>query len=354
MGDEAIAEPVAETESLPSELGPDVPDEIAAPDTKPKPILFRRSSSSFLRVSDLDIADEQIGTAEEEDLLPNYHHPATDPPPGVDADEKEKWVALSGIDGTHAPIAPVAVNRLAAVGLWTAYDISMWKADRKTEKLLKKAADSGNWVHHTFTPGGPIRIEDGANTYEKDVLVWTGSFKHEYYGGDLPAIRVAGIVNMSASSLVELLVDSTRVKEYNKHSLGREDAVVFQDTMEQDGPFGQSITKITRSSSKPPLIKKHLVFVTLCHAKELDDGSGYIIVNRAVHDVEEGGKDPNKIIKSEVLLGVNLIRRIEGSDDRCIMVNVSHMRSPMVPMMLAKKIGTSAAIGFVNDIRAIC
>jgi hypothetical protein len=159
---------------------------------------------------------------------------------------------------------------------------------------------------------------------------------------------------MSAKSLVDLLLDSTRAKEYNKHSLGREDVIVFQDDMQQDGPFGPSITKVTKSTTKPPLIKKHMVFVTLCHAKELEDGSGYMIVNRAVHNTEDGGKQPTNIIKSEVLLGVNLIRKIEGSDDRCVMLNVNHMRSPMVPMLIAKKIGMSAAVGFVNDIRAMC
>jgi hypothetical protein len=351
MAEETPSKPASLTESLSSE-GPAVPnDSSTAPEKEPKPIVFQRSSSSFLRVSDLDINDEKRTTSEEE-ALPNYHHPAVDPPPGVDADEKEKWIVLSDRDGMHAPIAPAAVTRLAIVGLETSFDTTMWKPDRKTEKLLKKAADP-DWVHQTFTPG-PIRIKEGTTVYDKDVLVWTGTFKHDFYGGNLPAIRVAGIVNMSPNSLVDLLLDSTRVKEYNKHSLGREDAVVFQDDMQQDGPFGPSITKVTKSTTKPPLMKRHMRFVTLCHAKELEDGSGYMIVNRAVHDTEDGDKGPTNIIKSEVLLGVNLIRKIEGSDNRCIMLNVNHMKSPMVPMMLAKKIGMSAAIGFVNDIRSIC
>eukprot|EP00980_Cylindrotheca_fusiformis_P006889 scaffold1442_cov128-Cylindrotheca_fusiformis.AAC.10 len=333
---------------------PDVADETAVPKPKSQPILFHRSSSSFLRVSDLDIDGERaepVGGGDEE-LQPNFHHSASDPPPGVDPDEKEKWVALGNRDGTHAPIAPLAVNRLAAVGYATVFDAEMWQADRKTGRMLKNATDS-DWIHQTYTPG-LVRIKEGANTYEKDVLVWTGNFKHEFYGGDLPAIRVAGIVNMSARSLLDLLVDSARVKEYNKLSLGREDAIVFQDALEQDGPFGPSVTKVTKSASKPPLIKRNMVFVTLCHAKELEDGSGYMIVNRAVHDTEEEEEAPNNVIKSEILLGVHLIRKIEGSENRCIMIHVNHMRSPMVPMMLARKLGTSAAIGFVNDIRGIC
>ena len=97
-----------------------------------------------------------------------------------------------------------------------------------------------------------------------------------------------------------------------------------------------------------------MVFVSVLHAKELEDGSGYLIVTRAVHhpDSENGGSA--NVIKSEILMGVNLIRKIDGEDDQCLMINVNHIRSPMVPMMVAKRLGVSAAIGFVNDIRAAC
>ena len=124
--------------------------------------------------------------------------------------------------------------------------------------------------------------------------------------------------------------------------------------MQENGPFGCSVTKVMKSVSKPPMIKKHMVFVSILHAKELEDGSGYLIVTRAVHhpDNEIGGSA--NVIKSEILMGVNLIRKIGGEDAQCLMINVNHIRSPMVPMIVAKKLGVSAAIGFVNDIRAAC
>ena len=37
--------------------------------------------------------------------------------------------------------------------------------------------------------------------------------------------------------------------------------------------------------------------------------------------------------------------------NKCVMTNVNHMRSPKIPMMIAKKIGTNAAIGYLNDFR---
>ena len=157
-------------------------------------------------------------------------------------------------------------------------------------------------------------------------------------------------MNISARALTELLVDSTRVKEYNKISLGRTDLVTFQDSMESEGPFGHSITKVMKSETKPPMIRKPLVFVSILHAKELDDGSGYLIVTRSVHYPRL-----SDVVKSEILIGVNLIRKIEAAEnDRCLMINIYHIRSPVVPMMIAKRIGISSAVGFLKDIRAIC
>jgi hypothetical protein len=315
---------------------------------------FKRSESSFIRVADLDMDNDQTScsTNQSDESCPNYHHPAVDPPPGVEIDEKEKWVALSDGAGSYSPIAPLAVEKLAATGVATSFNNCMWNPDSKTAKLMKKAQKS-DWVKKTFEEG-PIHIHMQENTHAKDVLVWTGNFNHDFYGNDLPAIRVAGIVDMSAKRLVDLLVDSTRVKEYNKLSQGREDLVVFQNDMIHDGPFGCSITKVMKSISKPPMIRKHMVFDSILHAKELEDGSGYVVVTRAVHHPNKESSGSSNIIKSEILMGVNVIRKIKGSDERCLMINVNHIRSPMVPVMVAKKIGITAAIGFVNDIRGTC
>ena len=317
---------------------------------------FKRSESSFLRVADLDMENDHTSCSSNfsEDSFPNYHHPAIDPPPGVETDKNERWVALNDGFGSFSPIAPLAVEKLASLGLATSLDTCMWTPDNKTEKFLKNARIF-DWTKNTFNPG-PVTLQPGGIEQEKEVMVWSGTFKHDFYGSELPAIRVAGIVDMSAKDLVDLLVDSSRVKEYNKLSLGREDLVVFQSSMKDNGPFGCSVTKVMKSVSKPPMVRKHMVFVSILHAKELDDRSGYVIVTRAVHHPDNDSNGASNVIKSEILMGVNLIRKIEGSEDsRCLMINVNHIRSPMVPMMIAKKIGVTAAIGFVNDIRnTIC
>ena len=320
---------------------------------------FLRRSSSFLRVADLGIettrtksstASSTLDSTTEEESHPNYHHPSCDPPPGVEHDPNEQWIALNDSDGLHAPIAPLAVERLADFGLITSINDAMWCPDSKTERLLRELPHCPTWMKDTFKPG-KMDLTDAAGS-ENEVLLWTGCFKHGLYGADLPAIRAAGVIGMSAKALFELLVDSDRVKEYNKLSLGRTDLQVFQNDMLVEGPFGKSITKILKSESKPPMLRKTLVFVSLLHAKELIDGSGYMIVTRAVHHPNEqvGGNS----IHSEILIGVNLIRKIQGSENQCLMINVNHIRSPMVPMMIAKRIGVTAAVGFINDVRALC
>jgi len=323
-----------------------------------------RISCSFLRVADLEMDDEAVTcptlsscSASNSNSEPNIHHAAIDPPPGVSMDPKERWIALTtDTDGSHAPIAPIAMDRLANFGFTTSLNEPMWIADSKTDRILKTDTDNHDWMKTTFKPG-KIRLgdDDGVRASQDEVLVWSGSFKHGFYGSDLPAIRAAAIVNMSAKTLMELLVDSNRVKEYNKLSLGRQDLVTFDGNLDTEGPFGKSITKVMKSETKPPMIRKTLVFVSILHAKELVDGSGYLIVTRAVHRPEDEKASMANAIQSEILMGVNLIRKVEGEEDtKCLMINVNHIRSPMVPMMVAKRIGVSSAVGFINDIRALC
>lgn len=236
----------------------------------------------------------------------------------------------------------------------TALDASMnqgmWTANGSTAKLLK----SGNWNETTFMPcqemAVPAPYAKGAKG-ENDVLVWSGTWSHKYYGHDIPAIRCEAIVNMSPKAMADLLVDSTRVKEYNKMSIGRDDIMVLHQ--------GETcVTKITLAKTKPPMLGKTLVLRNLLHMEELPGGgkeAGYVIVTRAVAhaDDAEAAEDP-KVIASEMLLGLNVIRAVEGESDRCILINLNHLSSPMIPMMFAKRLGLSAAVNFINDIRALC
>ncbi len=304
---------------------------------------MKESASSFMRLSSSEIA--------ESDWVDHIHKPSSTPPlPSIDNDPREGWVALDDGNGNKAPLTKVAMQALVYAGLEASLDQNMWTANGPTSKLLK----SGVWddtVFVSYDKQQPIPAPHARGTKgEMDVLVWSGTFSHKYYGSDLPAIRCEAIVNMSPKSLANLLVDSNRVKEYNKMSIGRDDIIVFQDDE-------TCVTKVVCGRSKPPMLGKILQLKTLLHMEELPGGShnGYVVASRAISHKNdaEAAADP-KVIHSEMLMGLNIIRAVEGEPNRCVLINVNHLMSPMIPMFMAKKLGLSSAVNFINDIRTLC
>lgn len=243
-------------------------------------------------------------------------------------------------------------------------------------------------------------------------------------------VRAQGVVNKSAEELVDLLMDSSRVDEYNKTSTGRVDEVVLSYGNDTKCPFsGQrekkltgvvvqgativdgcatlpptddeciqsisssgssssrrrheaskfvGVTKLVRSRNKLPLIKKTLEFTTLLHCRELasedQGGNGYIIVGRSVTPAADTGGGGKGVIRSEVLLNVTIIRRLHQSEkgaasrsvsvsdsgrvatkkdlrNRSVLITMNHVKSPLIPKMIAKQAGLSALRSFVSDVR---
>jgi hypothetical protein len=380
---------------------------------------------------------------------PHYHHPSPHPPPGVQFHIDENWVCLDDGKGGHSPIAPQAVDALVAMGYRAACDPMMWTPTSKTRKYM---TDKGLRFDDIPLPG-PLEEGEGGPG-DSTCLVWSGKFPHKYHGHEQPAVRSQGIVNMSPEELVDLLMDSKRVSEYNKSSIGREDEVVLSDGTNLDTcPFsGQrkkkltgvvmsgakiidgtavlesetddeqsdaeeiieetfddqgnksvktisssrrerrcssfvGVTKLVRTTNKPPLVRKVLEFFTLLHCRALTDdqgGDGYIIVGRGITPAAEMEKSTKGVMHSEILLNVHIIRRLRAKSkrrekdkngkggrssrtvsmsvrkasksdlaNRCLMINVNHLKSPVVPNMLAKKVGLSAAPNFIADIRAL-
>mmetsp|Transcript_20365 Transcript_20365/g.28347 ORF Transcript_20365/g.28347 Transcript_20365/m.28347 type:complete len:481 (-) Transcript_20365:286-1728(-) len=320
-------------------------------------IHFVRTGSSYMRSADLGMSDSNPSHSmhnDEDEIVSNYHHPSPNPPPGVTLDSKEQWIALDDGAGSHSPVAPIAIQALVDSGYKFATEPHMWAPVKRTDQELKNASSGWKascvWQHEQ--QGKRATVPPKGSVEEKEILTWTGSFQHTYYGCDLPAVRAMGVVGMPAKSLFDLLVDSSRVKEYNKMSLGRKDLLVLQDNMVEDGPFGKSVTKIIQSQNQPPVIRKAIQLTTLMHAKELSTSNGYMVVSRAVTNPDDLGKESG-VLTSEILLGVNLILKVEGDEDRCLMINVNHVRPTMVPLMVAKRLGLAAASSFINDVRAL-
>lgn len=302
---------------------------------------MKESANSFMRLSSSDI--------NESDWVDHIHRPSSTPPlPSITPDPREGWVALDDGNGNKAPLTEVAMKALVSAGLETSLDQNMWTANGPTSKLLK----SGDWddtVFVSYDKQQPVPAPHARGTKgEMDVLVWSGTFSHKYYGSDLPAIRCEAIVNMSPKNLATLLVDSNRVKEYIKMSIGRDDVLVLQDDE-------ICVTKVVCGKSKPPMLGKILQLKTLLHMEELPGQNGYVVASRAVshNDDAEAAADP-KVIHSEMLMGLNIIRAVDGEPDRCVLINVNHLMSPMIPKFMANKLGLSSAVNFINDIRSLC
>ena len=91
---------------------------------------------------------------------------------------------------------------------------------------------------------------------EGEVLVYLGKWKKEGYGSNVPVVKSISIIEMSPKDMAELLLDSSRVKAYNKMSIGRKDVRIMQTGVDTHGHFGHGETKVVRNITKPPVAKK--------------------------------------------------------------------------------------------------
>lgn len=361
---------------------------------------FSRQSSSFLRVSDLssitsvttppslskpklremcsELTDTTIASEDYDDSwhgsddrgekvevgtnIANFHYPSNEPPPGVVKESDELWIALvDGTDGRHSPLAAAAVSALEEFGRsQVCFNEAIWTpADRLTEKASHCVRNFGakqSWQSSTFCADGMPSSDSDCST-NKSVLVWYGKLSHGYYGNDIPLVRAAGMIDVSPESLLELLLDSNRVTEYNEMSLGRTDILVLQKDMPTNvkkkninvNAFG-GITKIWRSSSRPPIVRKTMQFTSLVHARELPDHSGYIIVSRSVNTMPD--KTISDALTAEILLNINVLKRVDGETNQCLFISVNHVRSPiLIPNMIAKRVAIQGVTGFIQDLR---
>lgn len=224
-----------------------------------------------------------------------------------------------------------------------------WTPDRATEKILSKRPTCDHKWHYAT---------------DSDVFVWYGKFESGYKS-ELPVIKARASVKTSARNLLDLLVDSSKVTQYNKMSLGREDKEFIKEGIETDDGKIHGEAKIVRSVSNIPMIRKKLELLSLMHARALDekrDGmKGYMIVSRSVWEDEkqvpsEDGGDGDYVsdsnyIRSEILLGVNLIREVDDEADKCEITTINHFYTPGTPTFGARQFGMKAAANFLKDLQ---
>jgi hypothetical protein len=300
------------------------------PQPNPK-TLFQ--SDSFMRVHDLNIdstADQSVSSTLSDHHSPNFVF----------------------VDHNIRPI----LQNLSKLGLRYVTDESdrfIPKCD--TEQILAKYRKKGtsntspkNWM-----------IQPWNSVQANDVLVWMGDCGHDGFGSNWPVCKARGLIRTSPRELIEFMMDSTRVKEYNKMSQGRDDLVVFQadlDTTAEESQYGfAGACKVVRSRNKPKLLPKAIEITSLLYAKPLEYAPGsYMIVNRSVFSDDTGTlKNSKDTITSEMLLGVNLIRPVDDSNLVSEFSSVTHLYPPGVPEMLARRVAPTSALNMIKEIQKL-
>lgn len=210
------------------------------------------------------------------------------------------------------------------------------------------------WFTHSSTEKLLDEYGDRMRALEEDghVLVYVGKARKEgVVGSHLPLIKTQSILPLGAEEMANLLMDSSRVKIYNKMSLGRKDIRILNRN-----------TKIVRNLTQPPVTSSKMVTVTLMHSRPLRDTdplmadtspykNGYVVVSRAVPGVIDDAELAD-LARNEILIGVNLLQEI--SPNECLMTAVTHVYSPALPAMFASSMGVKSAVDFIRDIRHSC
>ena len=137
---------------------------------------------------------------------------------------------------------------------------------------------------------------------ENDVSVWKlkpSSIPMKHEDKQWPCIKSTAIVKGDAKMLVEYLMDSSKVPEYNKHCAGRTDVEKISKK-----------SKIVWNRTKIPLAIKSYDFCTLMHYYQKPNKE-YILVSKGVdHPLIPVHKDYSR---SENIIGINILRTVPSS-----------------------------------------
>jgi hypothetical protein len=276
-----------------------------------------------------------------------------DPPPDKVASAKDPFFSIDQDVGS-------VLDTLIRFGYNVLTDESpRFRPLQNTERILAKGAGlepPASWPIHPWNSVGG-----------DDILVWTGAANHHGPGKDLPVIKARGIVPATPEAVMDLLLDSSRVGEYNKMSQGRSDLLYLQqglNTTAAESDYGiAGEAKIIQALNRPPVIRRNIEMMTLIYARAIakdssssGSNSSYISVSRSVWEDETGvAKTAKDTVRSEMLLGVTLAREVKTSDGQCHceLTTITHVQTSAVPEMLAKRMAPSHAVGYIKEIQQI-
>ena len=231
----------------------------------------------------------------------------------------------------------------------------IWKGDGHTNKITKRVEatqlNGENWYDNAQL----------VKTLENDVLLWSGVVKNEStlgsnYAQKMPFFKARGIIHSAnARELTELLIDSSKVKLYNKYSNGRVDSIIFQNDLDiESGAYGNGCTKIVQNETNVPLTNKKVKTSTLFHARALSANNpilkshggitnAFIIVTRTVHGESERKRLIDVHMASlgstnEIIWGINLLLDVPEHPGKTDLITITQANSSSVPSFLLQKV----------------
>eukprot|EP00934_Nitzschia_sp_Nitz4_P006238 Nitzschia sp. Nitz4//scaffold25_size161228//34569//36521//NITZ4_002419-RA/size161228-processed-gene-0.40-mRNA-1//1//CDS//3329544553//6228//frame0 len=302
---------------------------------------------SFMRVHDLNLPSNP-----DSDLIPSVSASCSDLTHASTTTSSQNGDFL--LVGTN--LTPILKN-LTELGYNIAVDESKrFVPTRDTEKLLSKYS-KGNQNDNVL---GDWPIRDWQLAHDTDVLVWTGETGTPGFGSDWPVIKARGLVQTSPRELVQFMMDSSRIKEYSKMSAGREDLLRIQcglDTLAHESAFGfPGDCKIVRALNRPRFLPTTIETMSLSYSKPIETSPGsYITVIRSVFEDDSGEhKSPSaNTVRSEMLLGVLLFRPANANETVCEFTTITHVYSPGVPEMIARRVAPGSAYNMMKDVQAV-
>ena len=323
----------ASTETL-SEIYPDVVLDNDVSDNKSKAFFLTRLGSTLLRKArgKKDLIDKnnddgmEITMYSEEGSVQDRVSSAT----SIESLAKpivpqDVWDSLTGREFQEHP---EVVDQLVKMG-----------------ENMARNDDSNEWIAWNVYGKHDSDLMDGS------IHLWTGKAKQTGYGSKLPWIKTRFLLALPPQEVVELLMDSERVKTYNQWSLGRQDVWVGEGG-QQDDNAGQ--TKIVKNRTQPPVGSKPMVSVTFMHSRPLPQEEGaWIVISRAVGGSLYQDEQDKGAGRSDILLGVNMLQPVSGDPNSSLVTTITHVYSTAVPNMLAEQLGVKGGIKFAKDLRQV-
>lgn len=182
---------------------------------------------------------------------------------------------------------------------------------------------------------------------ESNVMVWklkNSSLKLKKDDHDWPCVKSTTIINIDATTLMEYLLDSSKVKEYNKYSAGREDIEHIS-----------SKTKIVWNKLNIPRGIKPYDFCTLLHSYSNPLKNEIILLSKCVNHASVPVH--KSYSRSEKIIGINILRKLSDDKDsgncRTEMTCISHQRYANTPVFMIEKSMMRGKVNYLKRLREV-